>query len=908
MDSSSSIKLLDPKIYTVAWIAPLQIEAQAALHMLDTRHQGRFPVSRGDDYVYRAGEIRGHNVVIATLPAGQTYGTGSAAALASQLKRFFPNLWFGLLVGVAAGLPDLSGNSPRDIRLGDVLVGLAEGDSAGLAAYDLGKETEQGFQTLRYGHVLAIAEPVIRSAIGNIRMDAPNDALVLLPFYETFRDKEHTTGNFDDPGQHHDVLYDESVDGTAQPIERIPRAPSKRTRIWYGPIASGGKLLKNAQKRIELRDKYGVIGLEMEEAGAMNRIPVSVIRGVCDYGDRQKNKKWQPYAAAMAASYAKAILDQIPPARSDAALRLTDGPDHGDQKRRRSHAGLGAGSIDEAPSHQIPFVYIPIPHNRYFTGRADILDDLEHRLINRSKSSIFVISGMSGVGKTQVAAEFSYRVRDRYPYYSIFWTSAHSRDDLFRSYDQIAQKLGLQHSEIEDSTKLVLQYLSSPSAGEWLLVVDSADHISTVLESLPRSKQGLVLVTTSEEEWTEPSDGQQKLLFFQEKQGNYGQAEKLYQRTLGLGPPYAGTVRAADPFAALSNSPEKAAEDEQLKTSMLTSSDIETLHNHESVKESSSFTLLSSYQTSVSEEHMFIQKASTSPTTISNDLPAAFVHDPQKPPVESDVESLPSDKDDIQSQNSRHTTPRETGSKRLLGEALVEEEQFKELCDEALRKMDGHRFVENIRRLLKLLYKNLSFEAQSGPQKATVGLLQSRRGRYRIGQHVYALLQQDTEAPIKTDPEEKQSIENWLRTTYPSTEQEEEAGFVWAAGPEKLDDNPDFGSDDDSVQGSEHDIHEPFPAISDLSSFLRESKAFRVLLEHFTSLFVPFELGELVQSVPRDQIEFSYEQDFSPINQFKLWMEDSTGSPWNWWPFTQPKRVLQEDEVRVLWRCVSVPH
>ncbi|OAR01939.1 hypothetical protein LLEC1_05883 [Akanthomyces lecanii] len=125
---------LDHRLYTVAWIAPLEIEARAAACMLDREHDGRFSMQRGDDYVYQAGEICGHNVII-------EYGTGSAAALASQVKKFFPNIWFGLLVGVAAGLPSLIGPLIRDIRLGDVLVALPEGDSAGLVAYDLGKET-----------------------------------------------------------------------------------------------------------------------------------------------------------------------------------------------------------------------------------------------------------------------------------------------------------------------------------------------------------------------------------------------------------------------------------------------------------------------------------------------------------------------------------------------------------------------------------------------------------------------------------------------------------------------------------------------------------------------------------------------------------------------------------------------
>ncbi|RTE83521.1 hypothetical protein BHE90_001898 [Fusarium euwallaceae] len=302
---------LDPAIYTIAWIAPLEIEAQAALHMLDQRHKGRFPVSRGDDYVFQAGDINGHNIIIATLPEGQEYGTGSAAALASQVKKFFPNLWFGLLVGIAAGLPNLERD--LDIRLGDVLVGLPEGESAGLIAYELGKETADGFQLLRFGRVLANTETVVRSAIGSIKMLAPNDVDEFLPLYETIKDKQHPRGTFRDPGQEKDVLYSTSSDGTSHVVRRGARSANNRTRVWYGPIGSGEKLVKNAQRRNELRDKYNIIGLEMEAAGTMNRIPVGVVRGVCDYGDEHKNKDWQPYAAAMAAAYAKAILLHLGP-------------------------------------------------------------------------------------------------------------------------------------------------------------------------------------------------------------------------------------------------------------------------------------------------------------------------------------------------------------------------------------------------------------------------------------------------------------------------------------------------------------------------------------------------------------------------------------------------------------------
>ena len=385
--------VLDPACYSVAWIAPLEIEARAALHLLDHRHRGRFPLARGDDYIFHAGDMCGHNIIIATLPAGQEYGTGSAAALASQVKKFFPNLWFGLLVGVAAGLPRHTGNPPRDIRLGDVLVALPEGDSAGLIAYDLSKETADGFQLLRFGHVLATTEVVVRSAIGSIKLEAPNDVDIFLPYFDVIKDKEHASGTFVDPGQDGDTLYEFDDDGGAREVARPRRPETRRTRVWYGPIGSGEKLMKNAQKRNELRDRYNVIGLEMEAAGMMNRIPVGVIRGVCDYGDQHKNKEWQPYAAAMAAAYAKAVLSEIhpravPSARSQPAVAAAQrGPVfNGSISGRNVVAGPSASGGSTVP-------FRPDPD---FVERPDITAWLREHCSQPSSRAALV--GLGGIG------------------------------------------------------------------------------------------------------------------------------------------------------------------------------------------------------------------------------------------------------------------------------------------------------------------------------------------------------------------------------------------------------------------------------------------------------------------------------------------------------------------------------
>jgi nucleoside phosphorylase len=55
-----------------------------------------------------------------------------------------------------------------------------------------------------------------------------------------------------------------------------------------------------------------VLCVEMEAAGLMDEFSCLVIRGVCDYADSHKNKRWQPYAAATAAAYAKELLSIVP--------------------------------------------------------------------------------------------------------------------------------------------------------------------------------------------------------------------------------------------------------------------------------------------------------------------------------------------------------------------------------------------------------------------------------------------------------------------------------------------------------------------------------------------------------------------------------------------------------------------
>ncbi len=94
----------------------------------------------------------------------------------------------------------------------------------------------------------------------------------------------------------------------------VPREP-REMRVHYGVVASGNQVIKDAASRDRLNKDLGghVLCVEMEAAGLMDNFPRLFIRGICDYADSHKNKDWQEHAAAVAAAFAKELLQYIQP-------------------------------------------------------------------------------------------------------------------------------------------------------------------------------------------------------------------------------------------------------------------------------------------------------------------------------------------------------------------------------------------------------------------------------------------------------------------------------------------------------------------------------------------------------------------------------------------------------------------
>ncbi|KAG5662590.1 hypothetical protein KAF25_005008 [Fusarium avenaceum] len=285
--------------YTVAWICALHIEMAAARAMLDEEHVDR-PQQANDTNSYVLGAIQNHNIVIACLPTNQ-YGTNNAATVLSNMKRTFPDIQIGLMVGIGGGVP-----TKADIRLGDIVVGVR------VMQYDLGKTLGDSFQRTA---VPKIPDSSIRTVISNLRSrhelsgsrvpsilsnkmgDYPAYCLPTEPdrlFLSSYK---------------HDTSVSTCDECDQSKLESRKLRSFTGPVIHYGGIASANTVMKDSTTRDEIARELDVICFEMEAAGLMDIMPCLPIRGICDYSDSHKTKEYQRYAAATAASYAYEFLE-----------------------------------------------------------------------------------------------------------------------------------------------------------------------------------------------------------------------------------------------------------------------------------------------------------------------------------------------------------------------------------------------------------------------------------------------------------------------------------------------------------------------------------------------------------------------------------------------------------------------
>ncbi|KAL2803418.1 hypothetical protein BJX63DRAFT_425293 [Aspergillus granulosus] len=487
--------------FAIAIICALPLEADAVEALFDQYYDrlGKYyGKQRGDSNAYINGRIGKHDVVLCYMPE---MGKGSAASVASGLQVSYTGIELALVVGICGGAP--SPPDYREIFLGDVII------SDSVIEYDFGRQYPSGFQRkAATKDMLGRPGRAIRTLLNGLRAENARSELqsqtrqYLLTLQQTgtrwlhpgasdilFKSSYLHKHHFHAPagcscsrGDSSEEICEEALGKScddlecdkSQAIRCREISDSVQASVYIGPVASADTVMKSGRHRDEIVRKENVIGFEMEGAGVWDSVPCLIIKGVCDYADSHKCKLWQAYAAATGASAAKAFLEYWMPAN------------HKDAGRNRH-------------------LMIPFARNPHFVGRQEEIQKIEDLISVPDGPKKLAITGLGGVGKTQIALELAYRMQDREPECSIFWIPCTSYEAVEQAFMSIAQRVGLHNLEPAEVKARVKTFFRQANE-KWTLIFDNADELDMwtkgskntppLRDFLPFNRLGYVILTT----------------------------------------------------------------------------------------------------------------------------------------------------------------------------------------------------------------------------------------------------------------------------------------------------------------------------------------------------------------------------------------------------------------------------
>jgi tetratricopeptide (TPR) repeat protein len=166
--------------------------------------------------------------------------------------------------------------------------------------------------------------------------------------------------------------------------------------------------------------------------------------------------------------------------------------------RLRREIDLKSGISSQRISFNTPF-----RRDADFIDRGTILDNLQD--ITSPPGSCVALFGLGGVGKSQLAIEYTYRVRESSPL-SVFWVHSGTQARFKEGYQKIAGLVkmdGWDNPKL-DTLQLVYDWLCNSENGKWAMVIDNADDdtvffdrsTKTLSEYVPQSENGRILITS----------------------------------------------------------------------------------------------------------------------------------------------------------------------------------------------------------------------------------------------------------------------------------------------------------------------------------------------------------------------------------------------------------------------------
>ncbi|OQE46834.1 hypothetical protein PENCOP_c001G07487 [Penicillium coprophilum] len=157
----------------------------------------------------------------------------------------------------------------------------------------------------------------------------------------------------------------------------------------------------------------------------------------------------------------------------------------------------------------LPFSTVPFIRDPDFIDRQGQIDQIDQ--LCSAPSSRVALVGLGGIGKSQLAIEYSYRVREKSPDVWILWIHASNAARFKQSYEDISRRAKIPGYEDPNVNvfELVHDWLLDSKRGKWIMILDNIDddnflHVRPspdqnikhpLITYIPRYENGSVILT-----------------------------------------------------------------------------------------------------------------------------------------------------------------------------------------------------------------------------------------------------------------------------------------------------------------------------------------------------------------------------------------------------------------------------
>ncbi|KAF2476755.1 TPR-like protein [Lindgomyces ingoldianus] len=134
-----------------------------------------------------------------------------------------------------------------------------------------------------------------------------------------------------------------------------------------------------------------------------------------------------------------------------------------------------------------PSSTVPFRRDDDFVSRDSLT---KIRQISARPAARAALVGLGGVGKSQIAIEYAYQVRDESPDTWVFWVHAGTQARFEEGYRRIAEVTRMEgwDNPKADVLRLVRSWLCNESNGRWVMIIDNADDSDVFFPPLSRQR------------------------------------------------------------------------------------------------------------------------------------------------------------------------------------------------------------------------------------------------------------------------------------------------------------------------------------------------------------------------------------------------------------------------------------